>query len=84
MLVRRISEAAPDIQPQLEAYVDDKLDIATLVSSKLKALSKPEFEKMLRGLLEEDEWILVALGGALGLVIGLAQAALVVAATVPT
>jgi uncharacterized membrane protein YheB (UPF0754 family) len=79
MLVQRVQEAGPDIEPRIEEYVGRKLGVAGLVSGKLKALSKEEFEQMLRGLLEEDEWILVALGGALGLVIGLLQAAFVVA-----
>lgn len=79
MLVQRVQEAAPDIEPRLEEYVEQKLDIENLVSGKLSSLSKPDFERMLRGLLEEDEWILIALGGALGFAIGVVQAAGVLA-----
>ncbi|GIU84916.1 MAG: hypothetical protein KatS3mg008_1691 [Acidimicrobiales bacterium] len=75
LIVRRVVEVAPEVRPRIEEFVEEKLDVANLVSSKLKALSKPEFERMLRSLLEEDEWILIALGGVLGFAIGVAQAA---------
>jgi uncharacterized membrane protein YheB (UPF0754 family) len=48
-----------------------------VIRERLSELSKPEFERILRGVVEEDEWTLVALGGVLGALIGLGQAALV-------
>ncbi len=73
MLVQRVAEAAPEIQPAIEDFAREKLDVANTVSSKLGSLTKAEFEQMLRGLLEEDEWILIALGGVLGGAVGFLQ-----------
>jgi uncharacterized membrane protein YheB (UPF0754 family) len=42
-------------------------------------MPKQRFEEVLRGVFEEDEWILVTLGGVLGGAIGLAQGAIVLA-----
>lgn len=37
-----------------------------------------EVERLLRGIFEQDEWILIAIGGALGAGVGLLQGFLVV------
>lgn len=65
--------AIPEVQPDLEKYLAARLDVEETVYGKLSSLSKPEFERILRGVLEEDEWILVAIGGVLGGLVGLAQ-----------
>ncbi len=36
-------------------------------------MPKLEFERLLRGIFEQDEWILIAIGGALGAGVGLLQ-----------
>ena len=73
MLVQRVGQAAPDLQPEIEAYLEKQLDVGQLVESKLKAMPKLEFERLLRGIFEQDEWILIAIGGALGAGVGLLQ-----------
>ena len=42
---------------------------------KMAMLSSAEFERVLHPVFEEDEWILVLVGGALGAIAGAAQAA---------
>ena len=42
-------------------------------------MDKADFERLLRGIFEEDEWILVVIGGVLGGLVGLLQAAVVLA-----
>jgi uncharacterized membrane protein YheB (UPF0754 family) len=49
------------------------------VEGKLKAMPKTEFERLLRGIFEQDEWILIAIGGALGAGVGVLQGMLVLA-----
>jgi uncharacterized membrane protein YheB (UPF0754 family) len=73
MVVARVSESVPELQPELEAYIEDRLQVAELVESKLRAMPKLEFERLLRGIFEQDEWILIAIGGALGAGVGLLQ-----------
>jgi len=73
MVVARVSASVPELQPELEAYIEDRLQVAELVESKLAAMPKLEFERLLRGIFEQDEWILIAIGGALGASVGLLQ-----------
>jgi uncharacterized membrane protein YheB (UPF0754 family) len=78
-LVERVARDYPDVRPELEDYLERTFDVGGQVESKLAALSKPEFERLLRGLFEQDEWILITIGGALGLGVGILQAAIVLA-----
>jgi uncharacterized membrane protein YheB (UPF0754 family) len=73
MVVARVTESVPDIQPEIEAYLEKQLQVGELVESKLRAMPKLEFERLLRGIFEQDEWILIAIGGALGASVGLLQ-----------
>lgn len=75
LIVRRLVEVVPEVQPQFEAYLARKLDIARTVEGKLAGMPKPEFERVLRGLFEEDEIILIVVGGVLGAAVGVGQAA---------
>lgn len=45
-------------------------------------MSKPEFERLLRGIFEEDELTLIVIGGVLGGLVGLIQAGIVLAQAV--
>jgi len=76
-ILEQVLIALPHLQPEFEAYLDRKLDVEGVIRDRLSELSKPEFERILRGVFEEDEWTLVALGGVLGALIGLGQAVLV-------
>ena len=73
MVIQRVGEAAPEVQPEIEAYLEEQLQVGELVESKLKAMPKTEFERLLRGIFEQDEWILIAIGGFLGAGVGLLQ-----------
>jgi len=57
--------------------VNKRLAVAETLESELQVMPKQQLESVLRGVFEEDEWILVALGGVLGGAIGLWQGALV-------
>lgn len=73
MVVQRVGQAVPELQPEVEAYLEKRLGVAELVETKLSAMPKLEFERLLRGIFEQDEWILIAIGGALGAGVGLLQ-----------
>lgn len=72
-IMRSVGEAAPKIRPILEAHLESSLRLDQLIESRLACLDKLEFERMLRGIFEEDEIILVLIGGALGAAIGAGQ-----------
>lgn len=63
----------PTVQPTIEAHLAETLDLEALIEERLGALDKAQFERMLRGIFEEDEWILIVVGGALGAAIGALQ-----------
>ena len=51
-------------------YVNEQLDIRETLSRRLKKLSPTEFEDLLHPVFQEDEIILIATGGVLGLAAG--------------
>ena len=80
LVVDHLARALPEAQPRLEAYLERKLDIASTLETKLARLSKPQFERILRGVFEQDEIILVVIGGVLGGLVGVLQSVLTLAA----
>lgn len=74
-----LESRAPELMTSLEQTLAEKLAIADTLAHSLGSMSKNEFERVLRGVFEEDEWILIALGGLLGGGIGFLQAAIVIA-----
>ncbi|MEQ8799530.1 MAG: DUF445 family protein [Salinisphaeraceae bacterium] len=71
--VARIIDNMPDALKHVEAYADDALDLQNTLMTRLQALSPEEFEGMLRPAFEQDEWILIAVGAALGFMVGVFQ-----------
>lgn len=69
LVVAKIPEALRTI----DNYVKEAMDLQNTLASRLEKLPPPEFEAMLRPAFKEDEWTLVAVGAALGLVVGLGQ-----------
>ena len=69
-------ELLPDAMLKLEceAYVGEALDLEATFRERLIALPPEDFESLLHSVFKADEWKLVALGGVLGVLIGVAQA----------
>jgi hypothetical protein len=65
--------ANPIIYPEVHRYVTDTLEIDTTLASRLKVLSPTDFEDLLHPIFQEDEIILIATGGVLGLIAGALQ-----------
>lgn len=72
-MLERVGQRAPEVQPVLEDYLAEHLGVAELVETNLASMPTRDFERLLRGVFEQDEWILIALGGALGAAVGLIQ-----------
>ena len=79
LAVARLAALVPAVRPRFDAYLEEKLDVARTVETRLGNLGKPEFERVIRGIFEEDELTLILVGGVLGAAVGFAQAALVLA-----
>lgn len=80
VLEHRIRALAPIARPVVEAHLASSLQLEELIEGRLSSLDKLQFERMLRGIFEEDEIILVAIGGVLGGTIGAIQGAIVLGA----
>jgi len=77
IMAAKMAEAAPKVRPQFETYLAEKLEVRHTVESKLAEMPKPDFERILRGIFEEDELTLVIVGGVLGGAVGVLQGMLV-------
>ena len=60
----------PETMRYVESYAEDAMDIRNTLIARMQQLSPEEFEGMLRPAFKEDEWILIAVGGVLGVVVG--------------
>jgi uncharacterized membrane protein YheB (UPF0754 family) len=79
LVVEKVTHELPHVQAELDPYLRAQLGVARLVEERMGAMSKPEFERLLRGIFEEDELTLILIGGVLGGLVGLGQGALVLA-----
>lgn len=66
----RLVESLPETLRHAETYMDHQLDMRNMLASKMRAMTPEQYEGVLRPVFKEDEWILVALGGLLGFLIG--------------
>jgi len=67
----------PDQFTDVISHVEERLQIAATIEERLASMDKLEFETILRGIFEEDEALLVGIGGFIGALIGGLQAAIV-------
>jgi hypothetical protein len=61
-----------------ERFNDDRaVVVERMLRARIEEMPPEEFQELLRPCFKEDEWILIALGGALGFLAGVAQILLV-------
>lgn len=60
----------PDTLHHVTDYAEEAMNIRETLITRLQGLESTEFEGMLRPAFEEDEWILIAVGAALGFAVG--------------
>lgn len=77
VLEARFAELAPKAVPIVEAHLAEHLGLDEVIYGRLAAMNELEFERLLRGIFEEDEILLVLVGGVLGALIGGLQGAVV-------
>jgi uncharacterized membrane protein YheB (UPF0754 family) len=71
--VGRIVAKLPETVRAIDSYAKEAMDLGNTLASRLEVLPPPEFEGMLRPAFKEDEWILIAVGAALGFLVGVGQ-----------
>lgn len=73
LAVERVVAVAPEMVKGVDAYAKEAMDLTNVLSSRLEVLPPDEFEGMLRPAFQEDEWLLIAVGAALGFCVGVGQ-----------
>ena len=68
--VREVVARMPETLSHMTGYAEDAMAIQETLITRLQNLTPLQFEGMLRPAFEEDEWILIAVGAALGLAVG--------------
>mmetsp|Transcript_26530 Transcript_26530/g.61930 ORF Transcript_26530/g.61930 Transcript_26530/m.61930 type:complete len:496 (+) Transcript_26530:96-1583(+) len=64
---------AEELQEIVGAYIQDKAQILKNNYERMAAMPVEEFENLLHPVFQEDEWILILLGGLLGAIVGFGQ-----------
>jgi len=67
-------ELLPQHTKKIEKYMDEVMQIKETLSYRLTHITPPEFEDIIHPIFKADEWILLMVGGVLGVIIGLLQA----------
>lgn len=65
-----VMQRMPDTMKMMESYAADAMRIRETLVDRMQLLTPEEFEGMLRPAFKEDEWILIMVGGILGVVVG--------------
>lgn len=60
----------PETLRHVEQYASDAMDLENLLAGKMQSLTIEEYESVLHPVFEQDEWILIAVGAALGFIVG--------------
>ena len=74
-IAKKIAENLPAIMPHSYQYTTDALDMENTIREKMQRLSYAEFEGVLHPAFEEDEILLIFVGGVLGAIAGAVQLA---------
>ena len=67
-------ELLPQHSRAIEDYMDRTMNVQETLTWRLSRISPPEFESIIHPIFQDDEWILLVVGGFLGVIIGLLQA----------
>jgi uncharacterized membrane protein YheB (UPF0754 family) len=73
-IATRVMDRLPETLSYLEDYAREAMDVHNLLITKMQQLDEKQFEALIRPAFEQDEWILISVGAALGFVMGEVQA----------
>ncbi|HEY2298571.1 MAG TPA: DUF445 domain-containing protein [Jatrophihabitans sp.] len=73
-IATKIIERLPETMAYVEDYARETMDIRNVLRDKMQRLDERQFEALIRPAFEQDEWILITVGAALGFVMGEVQA----------
>lgn len=70
LVTQEIVKRLPETLKHIESYANDAMDLENTLASKMGELTIEEYEGLLHPAFEQDEWILIAVGAALGFIVG--------------
>lgn len=70
VISEKVMETLPGTMKHVEKYAGEAMDLENFLGTQMATLSPEEFEKLLRPAFEQDEWILITVGAALGFLVG--------------
>jgi uncharacterized membrane protein YheB (UPF0754 family) len=70
LVAEKLMERLPDTLKHMEKYAGTAMDLENTLRVKMQDLSEDEFENLIRPAFQQDEWILIAVGAALGFLVG--------------
>ena len=70
VVAKKLMAALPETLQHVEDYAEDAMDLRNTLTRKMQELTEEEFEQLLRPAFQQDEWILIAVGAALGFLVG--------------
>ena len=70
LVTEEIVKRLPATLKHIESYAHDAMDLENTLAGKMQELTIEEFEGLLHPAFEQDEWILIAVGAALGFLVG--------------
>jgi len=70
LVAQELVKRLPDTMKHVEDYAGKAMDLENLLATKMKDLTVEEYEALLRPAFQQDEWILIAVGAALGFIVG--------------
>merc|ERR1719443_688223 len=73
-VVKYSLEILPQHTKEIERYMDETMQVKETLAWRLARITPDEFEDIIHPIFKQDEWILLFVGGFLGVVIGLLQA----------
>ncbi|WP_298180678.1 DUF445 family protein [Saccharomonospora sp.] len=66
----KVIERLPDILRHAEDYLARAMDVTNIVEQRMMRMTSLEYEGLLRPAFRQDEWKLIAVGGAIGFIVG--------------
>lgn len=69
-ITQKMMEQLPDMVKLLDSHLSKQLDLTNVLASKMKLMTLEQFEGLLRPVFQQDEKILIILGGVLGFLVG--------------
>jgi uncharacterized membrane protein YheB (UPF0754 family) len=74
---RRAVELLPETARHVEGYATEALDVRNTIIRQMRLMTPLQYEGLLRPAFKQDEWKLIAVGGAIGFLVGELQVLLV-------